>query len=246
MPRARSPKRDEAYQLWLASDGKKKLKDIASELEVSETQIRKWKNQDKWNSNVTNQMNGNVTKRKHGGQPGNRNAVGHGAPKGNQNAVKHGLFSRYLPEDTREIFFSLDSEDPLDLLWDQIKLAYTAIMRAQQIMHVRDQEDKTVEKIEEKDGNVIGERWEVQQAWDKQASFLQAQAKAQKELTTMIKQYEELLHKNWKLATKEQKARIAQMRAQTQKITGEGMEVEDMSEIEAEIYGEAGQKKEDA
>lgn len=246
MPRARSPKRDEAYQLWLASDGKKKLKDIASELEVSETQIRKWKNQDKWNSNVTNQMNGNVTKRKHGGQPGNRNAVGHGAPKGNQNAVKHGLFSRYLPEDTREIFFSLDSEDPLDLLWDQIKLAYTAIMRAQQIMHVRDQEDKTIEKVEEKDGNVIGERWEVQQAWDKQASFLQAQAKAQKELTTMIKQYEELLHKNWKLATKEQKARIAQMRAQTQKITGEGMEVEDMSEIEAEIYGEAGQKKEDA
>lgn len=246
MPRARSPKRDEAYQLWLASDGKKKLKDIASELEVSETQIRKWKNQDKWNSNVTNQTNSNVTKRKHGGQPGNKNAVGHGAPKGNQNAVKHGLFSRYLPEDTREIFFSLDSEDPLDLLWDQIKLAYTAIMRAQQIMHVRDQEDKTVEKIEEKDGNVIGERWEVQQAWDKQASFLQAQAKAQKELTTMIKQYEELLHKNWKLATKEQKARIAQMRAQTQKITGEGMEVEDMSEIEAEIYGEAGQKKEDA
>ena len=81
----------------------------------------------------------------------------------------------------------------------------------------------------------------------------QAQAKAQKELTTMIKQYEELLHKNWKLATKEQKARIAQMRAriaqmraQTQKITGEGMEVEDMSEIETEIYGEADQKKEDA
>lgn len=246
MPRARSPKRDEAYQLWLSSDGKKKLKDIASELEVSETQIRKWKNQDKWNSNVTNQMNGNVTKRKHGGQPGNKNAVGHGAPKGNQNATKHGLFSRYLPEDTREIFFSLDSEDPLDLLWDQIKLAYTAIMRAQQIMHVRVQEDETIEKVEEKDGNVIGERWEVQQAWDKQASFLQAQAKAQKELTTMIKQYEELLHKNWKLATKEQKARIAQMRAQTQKITGDGMEVEDMSEIEAEIYEEAGQKKEDA
>ena len=158
--------------------------------------------------------------KKRGGQLGNKNAVGHGAPKGNQNAVKHGLFSRYLPEDTREIFFSLDSADPLDLLWDQIKLAYTAIMRAQQIMHVRDQEDKTVEKIEEKDGNVIGERWEVQQAWDKQAAFLQAQAKAQKELTTMIKQYEELLHKNWDLATKEQKARIKQLKAKTEQIQG--------------------------
>ena len=220
MPRARSPKRDQAYQLWIASDGKKKLKDIAAELEVSETQIRKWKNQDKWNSNVTNQGKGNATKRKPGGQPGNKNAVGHGAPKGNQNAVKHGLFSRYLPEDTREIFFSLDSADPLDLLWDQIKLAYTAIMRAQQIMHVKNQEDKTVEKVGDSKGNVISEKWEVQQAWDKQASFLQAQAKAQKELTTMIKQYEELLHKNWDLATKEQKARIKQLKAKTEQIQG--------------------------
>lgn len=220
MTRSRSPKRDKAYQLWLASDGKKKLKDIAAELEVSETQVRKWKNQDKWNGNVTNQMKGNVTKRKPGAPKGNKNAVGHGAPKGNQNATKHGLFSRYLPEDTREIFFSLDSEDPLDLLWDQIKLAYTAIMRAQQIMHVRDQEDKTIEKVEEKNGNVIGERWEVQQAWDRQASFLQAQAKAQRELTSMIRQYEELLHKNWKLATKEQKARIEQLKARTEQIKG--------------------------
>ena len=215
MPRARSPKRDEAYQLWLASEGKKKLKDIAAELGVSETQIRKWKNQDKWNGNVTNQVKGNVTKRKRGGQPGNKNAVGHGAPKGNQNAMKHGLFSRYLPEDTREIFFSLDSVDPLDLLWDQIKLAYTAIMRAQQIMHVKDQEDVTKEKIGSFD---TGDTYSVQQAWDKQASFLQAQAKAQKELTTMIKQYEELLHKNWNLATKEQKARIKQMKANTERL----------------------------
>lgn len=217
MPRARSPKRDKAYQLWIASDGKKKLKDIAAELEVSETQIRKWKNQDKWNSNVTNQGKGNVTKRKPGGQPGNKNAVGHGAPKGNQNATKHGLFSRYLPEDTREIFFSLDSEDPLDLLWDQIKLAYTAIMRAQQIMHVRDREDATKKKIGSFE---TGNTYSIQQAWDKQASFLQAQAKAQKELTSMIRQYEELLHKNWDLATKEQKARIKQLKAKTEQIQG--------------------------
>ena len=209
MPRARSPKRDEAYQLWFASEGKKKLKDIAAELGVSETQIRKWKNQDKWNGNVTNQVKGNVTKRKRGGQPGNKNAVGHGAPRENQNATKHGLFSRYLPEDTRELFFSLDSADPLDLLWDQIKLAYAAIMRAQQIMHVRDQKDMSKEKIGSFD---TGDTYSVQQVWDKQASFLQAQAKAQKELTGMIKQYEELLHKNWDLATEEQRARITALK----------------------------------
>lgn len=87
-------------------------------------------------------------------------------------------------------------------------------------MHVRDREDKTIEKVGDSKGNIISEKWEVQQAWDKQASFLQAQAKAQKELTTMIKQYEELLHKNWDLATKEQKARIAQLKAKTEQIQG--------------------------
>ena len=220
MPKQRSPdsyKAEEMYKQGM------KLVEIASQLNVSEGTVRSWKNRYDFDgkSNATLQKNNrNVAKKKRGGQPGNKNAVGHGAPKGNQNATKHGLFSRYLPEDTREMFFSLDSADPLDLLWDQIKLAYTAIMRAQQIMHVRDQKDKTVEKVEEKDGNVIGERWEVQQAWDKQASFLQAQAKAQKELTTMIKQYEELLHKNWDLATKEQKARIKQLKAKTEQIQG--------------------------
>lgn len=33
----------------------------------------------------------------HGGAPiGNKNAVGHGAPFGNKNALKHGLYSRFL------------------------------------------------------------------------------------------------------------------------------------------------------
>lgn len=109
-------------------------------------------------------------------------------------------------------FLSLDSADPLDLLWDQIKLAYAAIMRAQHIMHVQDQNDKTIEKVGDSKGKIISEKWEVQQAWDKQASFLQAQAKAQKELTGMIKQYEELLHKNWDLATEEQRARITALK----------------------------------
>lgn len=63
MPRERSPKRDLAYQLWLESKQKKKLKDIAEELGVSESLVRKWKNQDEWNSNVT-KSKGNVTKHK--------------------------------------------------------------------------------------------------------------------------------------------------------------------------------------
>lgn len=233
MPRARSPKRDQAYQLWLDSGKKKKLKDIASELGVSETQIRKWKNQDRWNSNVTN-PNGNVTKRK-GAPPGNKNAVGHGAPKKNKNAEKYGFFSKYLPEETVSIIQEMPT-DPLDILWDQIQIAYAAIIRAQQIMYVRDRDDKTIEKVEEKEGNVIGEKWEVQQAWDKQGNFLSAQARAQKTLEGMLKQYEELLHKRWDLATEEQKARIEQMKANTE-ILRQGDRKEESLDKAREILG---------
>lgn len=233
MPRTRSPKRDQAYKIWLDSDGSKKLKDIAAELEVSETQIRKWKNQDKWNSNVTN-PNSNVTKRKHGGQPGNKNAVGHGAPSKNKNAEKFGFFSKYLPEETVSIIQEMPT-DPLDILWDQIQIAYAAIIRAQQIMYVRDAEDKTVEKVERKDGNVIGEKWEVQQAWDKQANFLSAQARAQKTLDQMIHRYDELLHKNWELATEEQKTRIDVLRAKIENAEDEKTSVEDWKAAIIEI-----------
>lgn len=63
MPRARSPERDLAYQLWLKSGKQRELKDIAAELGVSPEQVRKWKNQDDWNGNVTKQAKSNVTKR---------------------------------------------------------------------------------------------------------------------------------------------------------------------------------------
>ena len=220
MPRARSPKRDEAYRLWINSGKKKKLKDIAFELGVAETQIRKWKNQDRWNGNVTNPKS-NVTKRKQGGQPGNKNAVGHGAPKGNKNAEKFGFFSKYLPEETVSIIQDMPT-DPLDIQWNKVQISYAAIIRAQQIMYVKDRKDKTVEKVEEKKGTVIGEKWEVQQAWDKQANFLSAQAKAMTALRGDIKYYDELLHKRWDLATDEQEARIEQIRANTERISGSG------------------------
>ena len=109
-------------------------------------------------------------------------------------------------------------KDPLDILWDQIQIAYAAIIRAQKIMYVKDNKDSTTTKIEEKSGNVIGEKWEVQQAWDKQGNFLSAQARAQKTLEGMIAKYDELLHKNWDLATEEQKARIDQIRANTERL----------------------------
>ena len=216
MPRPRSPNRDKALQLWLDSGRKRQLKDIAAELQVSEEQIRKWKNQDKWDKVTLPKSKGNVTNHK-GAPAGNQNAVGHGAPKQNKNAEKYGFFSKYLPEETVSIIQEMPT-DPLDILWDQVQIAYAAIIRAQSIMYVRDQKDVTITKIGHKDGETVTEeRWEVQQAWDKQGNFLQAQARAQKTLEGLIKQYDELLHKNWELASEEQKARIAVLKSQVEK-----------------------------
>lgn len=186
-----------------------KLIEIANRLGVPEGTVRSWKNRYKWDCNVAKEKR-NVAKTKRGGQPGNKNATG---PPGNKNAEKHGFFSKYLPEETFSIIQDIEKKNPLDILWENIQIAYAAIVRAQQIMYVKDHEDKTIEKIEEKEGNVIGEKWEVQQAWDKQATFLKAQARAQGELRSLIKQYDELLHSNYELATEEQKARIGVLKA---------------------------------
>ena len=207
-----------------------KLIEIANRLGVPEGTVRSWKNRYKWDCNVAKEKR-NVAKTKRGGQPGNKNATG---PPGNKNAEKHGFFSKYLPEETFSIIQDIEKKNPLDILWENIQIAYAAIVRAQQIMYVKDHEDKTIEKIEEKEGNVIGEKWEVQQAWDKQATFLKAQARAQGELRSLIKQYDELLHSNYELATEEQKARIEQIRAKTAIISGvDEEEIEDDGFLEA-------------
>lgn len=237
MARAPDPRIEQAKAMYLEGE---KLVEIASQLNLPEGTVRRWKCTHKWDNERSDKKNERSRKRKRGAQPKNQNAVGNngGAPEQNKNAEKFGFFSKYLPEETVSIIQEMPT-DPLDVLWDQIQIAYAAIIRAQQIMYVRDRDDKTIEKIEEKDGNVTGERWEVQQAWDKQGKFLQAQARAQSELRSLIKQYDELLHKRWDLASDEQKARIAQIKAQTDKLKGTDNEEElsRLDQVLSEIKG---------
>ena len=237
MPRARDPNREQAFEIYKESVGMIDLVEIASQLNLSPGTIRGWKSKDKWDSKLNGALQKNTERSKRkGAQPGNKNSSG--GPPGNKKAEKFGFFSKYLPEETVSIIQEMPT-DPLDVLWDQIQIAYAAIIRAQQIMYVRDRDDKTIEKIEHKDGNVIGERWEVHHAWDKQGKFLQAQARAQSELRSLIKQYDELLHKRWDLASDEQKARIAQIKAQTDKLKGTDNEEElsRLDQVLSEIKG---------
>ncbi len=144
MPRARSPNRDKAHELWLASGKKRLLKDIAAELGVSEEQIRKWKSQDKWGK-VTlpkkeEKKKSNVTKKPRGGQPGNKNAKGHGAPSGNRNNYKHGLYE--------QIYWDTLDEDEMQLL--QVMHYEEERLLKEQIALLTIRERRLLKSIEEK------------------------------------------------------------------------------------------------
>lgn len=219
MARARDPNRSKAFEIYKEHAGNIDLVEIASQLNISPGTIRGWKSKHSWEQQLNGTLHKNTerSKRKKGGQLKNKNAVGNdgGAPEQNKNAEKYGFFSKYLPEETREIFSAIDHADPLDLLWHQIQLAYAAIIRAQRIAYVKDQDDKTKEIVM---SGETSDMYSVQQAWDKQNNFLKAQARAQGELRNMIKQYDEMLHKNWEAASEEQRARIAQMKAQTERL----------------------------
>ncbi|NST72808.1 small subunit of terminase [Enterococcus faecalis] len=133
MARKRDPRRDKAKKIWLESNGEKQLKEIASELNVSDSQIRKWKSIDKWSAelkgNVTN-AKGNVTNR--GGAPfGNQNAVGNkgnsraSPPLGNKNAIKTGeyetIFADMLSDEEKNIYSNMN-DDPYLILDEEIRM----------------------------------------------------------------------------------------------------------------------------
>lgn len=195
-----------------------KYKDIADKYGVSLNTVKSWKKRYNWDRKGCTQKKKKGAHKNAIAQLGNKNATG---PAGNKNAEKYGFFSKYLPEETLDIVQAVENANPLDLLWHQIQIAYAAIIRAQRIAFVENEYDKTIEQVEAKKGNVIGAKWEVQQAWDKQNNFLKAQARAQGELRSLIKQYDEMLHRDWDMATEEQKSRIELIKAQTAKAKGE-------------------------
>lgn len=236
MPRQRDPRRDEAFIQWKESNGAKLLKDIANDLDCQPSQIRKWKSQDKWEE----KLKGNVTNSKRsvtnrvGAPKGNKNAVGNrggSAPRGNSNAVTHGFFRTIFPDDdeTHSIIESIDIKSPIDMLWENIVIQYTAIARAQKVMFVKDQDDTTRILKRTKPGMYGDEKeYEIQFAWDKQATFLNAQARAISNLQSLIKQYEEMLRIEGKderdaLELQKLKAQINVMEQET-KSEGEGQE----------------------
>ena len=158
-----------------------------------------------------------ASKNKRGAPIGNKNATG---PPGNKNAEKFGFFSKYLPEETRELIQEISIKDKFDILWEQITIQYAAIIRAQKIMYVKGKEEM-VKELKKYESTENGEKieYEFQFAWDRQASFLNAQSRAMSELRSLIKQYDEMIHKDWNLATEEQKNRVEKLKCEVDNLS---------------------------
>ena len=220
MARARNPNRDKAFQLWKESDGSRLLKDIAEELGVTANTIRKWKANDKWDEEFKGSAP--IEKRSapiRGAPKGNKNAVGNsgGAPARNQNAKTHGFYSKHMPAEAFEIMQDIQELSPVDLLWEQIQIQFTAIVRAQKIMFV-ESKDEMIKELKKKksvvsdSADIEEEEYEFQFAWDRHATFLNAQSRAMGELRSLIKQFDNIAHE-----TDERRLKLEQMRLNIEK-----------------------------
>ncbi|HBG2084990.1 hypothetical protein C4226_19425 [Clostridioides difficile] len=190
-----------------------KQKEISAKYDISLNTLKSWIKRYNWSS----EKKKGAPKNKRGAPIGNKNATG---PPGNKNAEKFGFFSKYLPKETRELIQEISIKDKFDILWGQITIQYAAIIRAQKIMYVKGKEEM-VKELKKYESTENGEKieYEFQFAWDRQASFLNAQSRAMSELRSLIKQYDEMIHKDWNLATEEQKTRVEKLKCEVDNLS---------------------------
>ncbi|MCY9674554.1 phage terminase small subunit [Bacillus pumilus] len=222
-----------------------KYKDLAEKYGVSINTIKSWKKRHGWERKKGAPKRKSVHTKK-GGQPGNVNALGNSggaAPIRNQNAKTHGFYSKHMPAEAFEIMQDIQEFSPVDLLWEQIQIQFTAIVRAQKIMFVENKDEmikelkkakyvyhqeEDIEGNEQFEREVEEEEYEFQFAWDRHATFLNAQSRAMGELRSLIKQFDNIAHE-----TDERRLKLEQMRLNIDKTKAEveKMELGDVAPV---------------
>lgn len=123
MSRGRSPDRDRAFNIWCNSGRKMKPSEIAAEMGLNASMIRKWKSIDKW------EQQPDPSPRSRGAPIGNKNAVGNrggpGGPLRNQKAFKTGEYASIwldaLDEKEKLLLFEVET-DPVAQIENEIRL----------------------------------------------------------------------------------------------------------------------------
>lgn len=131
-----------------------------------------------------------------------KDRAGHLKPSVNSPWLKH------LPTETLELMKEMELVDPLDILYDQIRLQWAVIVRAQEIMFVEDIDD-TTKFISSNGAESTG--YDIHAAWDKHGKFMSVLSNAQKELRYLIQQFMDLVP-----VDDERRARVANIEANTE------------------------------
>ena len=170
--RQRSELRDKAFSMWERSGRTLMPSEIAKRLGISPSLVRKWKHLDAWEARP---------RRKRGGQPGNKNAVGNrggGAPPGNKNAWKNGMYeSLWMSQIAAEHKFKLMQmeTDPREILLNEIRLLelreHNALKYMNDIMNGWDSEH--VEEKFEAYKEEVGERPEFEDGYLKMVPVIE-------------------------------------------------------------------------
>lgn len=167
MARARSPNRDKAKEMYLNSNGDIKLIDIAKELNIKDSQVRKWKSQDNWDDklkgNVTIKNKGNVTngcKKRIGAKTRNKEGsrlIKESYPTlarpNNKNAVTTGEFETIFFDELEDEELSLIEKTPIkkiELLKQEIQLL--TVRERRMLKRISSLKDKEMTLVSSKSG----------------------------------------------------------------------------------------------
>ncbi|RFA37046.1 hypothetical protein CAI16_02945 [Virgibacillus dokdonensis] len=216
---------------------------LADKHDVKLGTLKSRKSREKWSRDPTKKVATKTEKvatpkKKQRYKLGSRKGAGNPNPENqfterNSAALKHGLFSKYIPQETLDIIGMMDN-NPADLIWDQIKIQYAAIIRAQQIMFVENRDDTVkelkklkVETVQGPDGEIqvpTEKEYEIQFAWDRYANFLNAQSRAMSEFRSLIKQFNEIAYEDdvRRLQLEQMQLNIYKTKAEIDRLTDDG------------------------
>lgn len=276
MPRSRSPNRDKAKQLYLESDGDIKLKDIADQLGIKDSQVRKWKSQDKWDEERKGALpkgKGNVTNHKEQETEQNSKKVEAIAPEvqeviSNPDLTdKQRLFclqyvrcfnaTKAYQKAYRSSYMVANAEGYKLLVNPRVKAEIQRLKQNRlnrEMLSTEDIFQKYIDiafadvtdftdfgnvEINTENGPMTVSYVNLKDSGEVDGTLINEISKGKDGVKVKLPDREKALRwlsDHMDLATAEQKAKVALLTAQRDKITGNNQEIEDMDDIEGEIY----------
>ena len=139
----------------------------------------------------------------------------------NNESFRHGLYERFLPDEVKEVIDEIQGADPMDMLIMSGEMLFAQIIRAMRIMHVKNELDHSKETSRRavrmsSASEAREEEYDIQMAWDRQASFMKALSSSMRELRGIIKTLTELSDAG--RANEEQELRIEKLKLEIARI----------------------------